>query len=188
MKAAFVLPSNHFWAHKQRERREGRESELDRAPTPDAPARSRRRDHPTKDRTTTEIAPPSRSSPPKTDPPKTDLVLDSKLIDTVILVLVLVLDPKLIDAVVLVLDPKLIGTADLLVSFSSPMTNLVVSISLPMTRLISLFPSVFDHSLPTSLNLTKFFSLMNCFEQIFVSLSVYIEILCNKICLDAEKM
>jgi len=143
------------------------------------------RSHHHRDRTPA-LAPPSRSSPPKTDPPKTDLVLDSKLIDTVILVLVL--DPKLIDAIVLVLDPKLIGAANLLISFSSPMTDLVVSISLPMTRLISLFPSVFDHSLFLPLNLTKFFSLMNCFEQIFVSLSAYIEILCNKICLDAEKM
>ena len=53
---------------------------------------------------------------------------------------------------------------------------------------ISLFPSIFDLSLPPSLSLTKFFSLMNFFEQIFVSLSIYIEIFYYKICLEAEKM
>ena len=53
---------------------------------------------------------------------------------------------------------------------------------------ISLFPSIFDLSLPPSLSLTKFFSLMNFFEQIFVSLSIYIEIFYYKICLEVEKV
>ena len=49
MSATSVLPLNHFWAHRCRERKRERErerksseSELDRAPTPDAPTRSRR--------------------------------------------------------------------------------------------------------------------------------------------------
>ena len=41
--------------------------------------------------------------------------------------------------------------------------------------------------LPPSLSLTKFFSLMNGFVLIFVSLSIFIEIFYYKICLEVEK-
>ena len=54
-----VLPSNHFRTHRhpKREReRESKESEIDRAPTPDVPAKSRLRDR------TVKIAPSSSGS------------------------------------------------------------------------------------------------------------------------------
>ena len=70
-----------------------------------------------------------------------------------------------------------------LVTHDPPMTNLSLS------RSTSLFPSIFDHSLFLSLSVwPNFFSLMNGFVLIFVSLSIYIEIFYYKICLEAEKM
>ena len=45
MNAAFVLPSNHFQAHRRAKRE--RESELDRAPTPDTSVRLHRLNRPT---------------------------------------------------------------------------------------------------------------------------------------------
>ena len=132
MNAGFVLPSNHFQAHRraererererEREKEESRESELDRAPP-----QTRRRDH------AVEFV-PLRSS----------ALSFSLLIDAVITDLVLVAHRRrcyrshsrcssapsllisfslLIDTVVtdlvLILDPKLIGAADLVVSISS---------------------------------------------------------------------
>ena len=96
------------------------------------------------------------------------------------------LDRTLIVSILLLLEAYHRLT-DLVVLTSSPTTNLVISILSPMNDLsLSLsFRSLF---LPPSLSLTKFFSLINCFEQIFVSLCVYIEIFRNKIYLGAEKM
>ena len=76
-----VLPSNHFRTHKhprererERARRESRKSELDRASTPDASVRSRRRDRPV------EIVPHEAcrhlTGLIAHDPPMTDLSLD----------------------------------------------------------------------------------------------------------------
>ena len=69
------------------------------------------------------------------------------------------------------------------------LTNLVThDRSLSFLFYLSLSLNFQSLSLSRSLNLTGFFSLMNGFVLIFVSLRLYIEIFYYKICLEAEKM
>ena len=126
MNAAFVLPSNHFQAH----RRAKREREWARSrPNPGhigeiAPIKSSHRDR------TPALVSPSRSSPPKTN---------------------LVLDPKLINATDLVISISSPMT-DLVVSILLPMTDLIVSISSPMTHDWSLCFPQFSITFSSSLS------------------------------------
>ena len=69
------------------------------------------------------------------------------------------------------------------------LTNLVThDRSLSFLFYLSLSLNFQSLSLSRSLNLTGFFSLMNGFVLIFVSLRLYIEIFYYKICLEAEKI
>ena len=124
--------------------------------------------------------PPSRSLPPKTDPPKTDLVLDPLKIE-------LVLDTP-------ILFSLLLNVADLAATDNQP-TPLH-----PQTHPMWPPPSSIhsdlslSRSISPSLNLSLFLPpislflpLAQCFYFDFW-LSVYLEIFCNKICLDVEKM
>ena len=93
--SVFILPSNHLRnSQTRKERKRGRKEDSqtqtqtqwqDRAPTPDAVARSRRR-----------VCGAKFSV-------RIILVLNPKLIDTVVTDLVLVLDPKLVDAADLII-------------------------------------------------------------------------------------